>query len=721
MGNELRYVCLVETRRMLLLMGVVFGLVLFVQYFERPYGNVLSSVFETSKSRVATIKNISSRDPINRDSTNSSVGDEGPDAIKGRYDDTRNGKDEFVSGSGKTLNDSLGDGFGLENGKASNDTFGDDFVLENGTRIVDTLGGGFHLENGLNDTLGDDDSRLGDGKTFLNGTIDEDGIDPEDEISLKDSLEMDRDSIIDTAVRNYIESTDDGLQELEEASRANDSMKHDGNGDIVQSIGRNEELVSKGTPSVAESPSSLLSQSFPPQNPEPSRSTSTESPPPDVTTGKESDNLLLKSENPSIPNADHSRRTKERISEPEPAVLTISKMSNMLEQSQLSYQPPKIQWSSPADRELRNAKALIENAPLIENDPQFDVSLFRNFSAFKRSYELMEETLKVYIYAEGERPIFHQPPLKGIYASEGWFMKQLKSYKKFVTKKPKKAHLFYLPFSTRQLEVSLYVPDSHDRKPLIDTLSNYIQTITAKYPFWNRTTGSDHFLVACHDWAPAETREIMTNCIRSLCNADMKEGFTFGKDTSLPETYIQTPQNPLRQLGGRPPSQRRNLAFFAGNMHGYLRPILLKQWHGKDPDMKIFGQIRKKARGQTSYVQYMKSSKYCICARGFEVNSPRVVEAIFYECVPVIISDNFVPPFFETLNWEAFAVFVLEKDIPDLKRILESIPRKRYSEMQGRVKKVQQHFLWHQKPVKYDVFHMILHSIWYNRVFQTRS
>lgn len=112
----------------------------------------------------------------------------------------------------------------------------------------------------------------------------------------------------------------------------------------------------------------------------------------------------------------------------------------------------------------------------------------------------MEQTLKVYIYAEGERPIFHQPPLKGIYASEGWFMKLLKSNKKFVTKKPKKAHLFYLPFSSRMLEVALYVPDSHNRKPLIQQLTNYVQTIKTKYNFWNRTDGADHFLVACHDW-----------------------------------------------------------------------------------------------------------------------------------------------------------------------------------------------------------------------------
>lgn len=219
--------------------------------------------------------------------------------------------------------------------------------------------------------------------------------------------------------------------------------------------------------------------------------------------------------------------------------------------------------------------------------------------------------------------------------------------------------------------------------------------------------------------APAETRQIMANCIRALCNADVREGFRLGKDASLPETFVRTPQNPLRQLGGKPPSQRRILAFFAGNMHGYLRPILLSHWENKDPDMKIFGKI-KKTKGQMSYAQYMKSSKYCICARGFEVNSPRVVEAIFYECVPVIISDNFVPPFFESLNWESFAVFVMEKDIPNLKKILLSISKKRYVEMQKRVKKVQQHFLWHSRPVKYDVFHMILHSIWYNRLLQTR-
>lgn len=117
-----------------------------------------------------------------------------------------------------------------------------------------------------------------------------------------------------------------------------------------------------------------------------------------------------------------------------------------------------------------------------------------------RSYELMEQILKVYIYSEGERPVFHTPVLKGIYASEGWFMKLLKRNKNLVTKNSKKAHLFYLPFSSRMLEEALYVPNSHSRRNLVRYLSDYLNTIIQRHNFWNRTAGADHFLVACHDW-----------------------------------------------------------------------------------------------------------------------------------------------------------------------------------------------------------------------------
>lgn len=212
----------------------------------------------------------------------------------------------------------------------------------------------------------------------------------------------------------------------------------------------------------------------------------------------------------------------------------------------------------------------------------------------------------------------------------------------------------------------------------------------------------------------------MEHCIKALCNADVTAGFKIGRDISLPETYVRAAKNPLRDLGGKPASQRRILAFYAGSMHGYLRPILLQHWKDKDPEMNIFGRMPFGVASKMNYIEHMKSSKYCICPKGYEVNSPRVVESIFYECVPVIISDNFVPPFFEVLDWDAFSVIVAEKDIPRLKDILSSIPEEKYVKMQMAVRKAQRYFLWHAKPEKYDLFHMTLHSIWYNRVFQAK-
>ena len=81
------------------------------------------------------------------------------------------------------------------------------------------------------------------------------------------------------------------------------------------------------------------------------------------------------------------------------------------------------------------------------------------------------------------------------------------------------------------------------------------------------------------------------------------------------------------------------------------------------------------------------------------------------ECVPVIIADNFVLPFNEVLDWDAFSVTGW-KGYPKLKEILLAIPLRRYLKMQINVKMVQTHFLWNQD--QWDV----IHSLWYNRLNQ---
>ncbi|KAH7651715.1 Xylogalacturonan beta-1,3-xylosyltransferase protein, partial [Dioscorea alata] len=372
----------------------------------------------------------------------------------------------------------------------------------------------------------------------------------------------------------------------------------------------------------------------------------------------------------------------------------ISEMNRLLVRNRAAYHAMRPRWSSPHDKKILAMKAEIENAPIVKNAGELYAPAFRNISMFKRSYEPMEKTLKIYVYKEGQKPIFHQPLLKGLYASEGWFMKLMEGNKEFVVSDPWKANMFYIPFSSRLLQFALYVRNSHNR------------------------TNLERFL---QDHAPYETRHAMARAIRALCVADLHFGFRLGKDVSLPETYVRSARNTLKGIGGKPANERTILAFYAGNIHGTLRPILLQHWENKDKDMKIFGPLPSSIKRNINYRQFMKSSKYCICLRGYEVNSPRVIESIFYECVPVIISDNYVPPFFEVFNWEAFSVIIPEKDVPRLKEILLLISEEKYNALQLGVRKVQKHFLWHNKPVKYDLFHMILHSIWYNRVYQIRT
>ncbi|CAO2841892.1 unnamed protein product [Amaranthus hypochondriacus] len=418
-----------------------------------------------------------------------------------------------------------------------------------------------------------------------------------------------------------------------------------------------------------------------------------------------------------------TRRRKKVRPGPPTIVIPIDRINKMVSQHFSSSIKLKTHLSSLKDRdkEIYDAKLKILNSAAPNVVKELYAPVFRNVSVFIRSYELMEKTLRVYVYKDGKKPIFHQPLLKGLYASEGWFMKLMEGNKHYVVKNPKKAHLFYMPLSSKLLEYTLYVPNSHNRTKLMQCVKDYSLQIAAKYPFWNRTGGADHFVVACHDWAPYETRQYMKNSIKALCNADITIGFKIGRDVSLPETLVRIVKYPTRDVGGKQPSYRNILAFYAGNSHGYLRPILLKHWKDKDPDMRIYGVLPTSISKRTSYIQHMKSSKYCLCPKGHEVNSPRVVEAILYECVPVIISDNFVPPFFEILNWEAFSIIIAEKDIPKLKTILTSIPDEKYMKLQYAVRRVQKHFLWHARPKKYDIFHMILHSIWYSRVFQIPS
>uniref|UniRef100_A0A7N0TVJ3 Exostosin GT47 domain-containing protein n=1 Tax=Kalanchoe fedtschenkoi TaxID=63787 RepID=A0A7N0TVJ3_KALFE len=132
----------------------------------------------------------------------------------------------------------------------------------------------------------------------------------------------------------------------------------------------------------------------------------------------------------------------------------------------------------------------------------------------------------------------------------------------------------------------------------------------------------------------------------------------------------------------------------------------------KDKDMEVHQYLPT----GVDYYQMMRRAKFCLCPSWYEVASPRVGEALHTGCVPVLLSSAYTAPFSDVLNWNAFSVTVPIEDILNLKNILTSISTKRYLTLQRRGVQIRRHFVVNFPPKRYDMYHMILHSIWLRRL-----
>nr|XP_043626091.1 probable glycosyltransferase At3g42180 [Erigeron canadensis] len=330
----------------------------------------------------------------------------------------------------------------------------------------------------------------------------------------------------------------------------------------------------------------------------------------------------------------------------------------------------------------------------------------------------MMRTFKIWTYREGDIPLVHVGPMKSIYSVEGHFIEEMeRKGNPMAANHPDEAHAFFIPISVAKIVHYLFTTEESygffERMQAI--VEDYIGVIAERYPYWNRSNGADHFYVSCHDWGPLVSRgspKLFENLIRVLCNANISEGFIPNRDVSM--TEINGPYNNIPDVSsGRSPYNRSIFAFFAGGNHGFVRNKLFQHWGSKeDNDIQIYDYLPK---GQ-NYSELLTQSKYCLCPSGYEVASARATEAIYVGCIPVIIKDHYALPYGDVLDWSQFSVIVAVDQIPDLKRVLQDIPFEKYLEMQKKVMEVQRHFMVNIPAKPFDVFHMILHSVWLRRL-----
>jgi len=155
---------------------------------------------------------------------------------------------------------------------------------------------------------------------------------------------------------------------------------------------------------------------------------------------------------------------------------------------------------------------------------------------------------------------------------------------------------------------------------------------------------------------------------------------------------------------------RKKLAFFAGEVNSPVRINLVETWKN---DTEIFVHH---GRLKTPYSDELLGSKFCFHVRGYEVNTARIGDSLYYGCVPVIIANHYDLPFADVLNWKSFSVVVTTLDIPLLKKILKGIVSSgEYLILQKNVLKVREHFQWHSPPLDFDAFYMVMYELWLRR------
>ncbi|GIL43909.1 hypothetical protein Vafri_1495 [Volvox africanus] len=246
-------------------------------------------------------------------------------------------------------------------------------------------------------------------------------------------------------------------------------------------------------------------------------------------------------------------------------------------------------------------------------------------------------------------------------------------------------------------------------------LAKAVSYIQDMYPWWNRTQGHRHFVIATGDMGRIESeRGPLTANVTFVTHW----GLYAPKPTSgwlashRNATDIVLPvflgANKLSRLGvftsrnhpkfatkAQPELLPRNgpTFFFAGRICGdHSRPRLDGVWpHCETSRSKGYsGGTRQRVHfhhwnrsgffiqlGDRDYAEHLLTSKYCFGPMGGG-HGQRQMQAVLAGCVPVLISDDVLEAFEPYLDWNTFGVRLAEADISRLHEVLAAIRPEEY-------------------------------------------
>ncbi|KAH7301365.1 hypothetical protein KP509_23G022000 [Ceratopteris richardii] len=253
-----------------------------------------------------------------------------------------------------------------------------------------------------------------------------------------------------------------------------------------------------------------------------------------------------------------------------------------------------------------------------------------------------------------------------------------------------------------------------------------IQYIANKWSYWNRTEGADHFFIVPHDFGACfhykEEKAIERGILPILQRATLVQ--TFGQSYHVcmkKGSIVIPPYAPTARILAHliPPSTPRSIfAYFRGLFYDvgndpeggyYARGARASIWE----NFKNNALFDLSSEHPATYYEDMQRAIFCLCPLGWAPWSPRLVEAVVFGCIPVIIADDIVLPFADVIPWKEIGVFVAEHDVPNLDAILTSLSAVEILKKQRALADVsiKQAMLFPHPSLPNDAFHQILNGL----------
>lgn len=182
-----------------------------------------------------------------------------------------------------------------------------------------------------------------------------------------------------------------------------------------------------------------------------------------------------------------------------------------------------------------------------------------------------------------------------------------------------------------------------------------------------------YFTISQHDDAPIENLPPDTLCFSAGGNVQ--------RSNIIPIPLVCSQLPNTQEVKDRP-----ILASFIGSA---THPIRIKMAEVCKPSEHIFMYLKNwnpivHKNEFASFIDYTTNSKFCLCPRGYGLNSFRLYESLQLGAIPVIITDKLYLPWQDELNWKEFSVLIDEENIDNIESILMSYSDEKILEMKNK-------------------------------------